>query len=392
VQRPAAIYRQSAVAGRIHWLETQQSALMSLVPEPPAGGAEPEAELDVANLDAAGEARTGPLLPGTPEATLVVGAAVEDGAVTAAHRSAGDLTRRKGSVHALLGVMHDIEHSVEQSLKKVSPFALKQSIIKTKAQGSRMVGGQKPHNETRYNSMESINYTVPDTKREETYMMALKPNARHFRAHFLWFLYGAIAVAVSVVVLGALGFSDWILKKRAYATKDQLASNNLVMAWLVWTGSSLGLCVVALAMVLIEPASASSGIPGLVAFLNGVMPKGGKSPITGKETSFISWQTMLSKLIGMLCSIPSGLAIGPEGPIIHICALMGHWVTVLCQRVEQRLFPGYYFTTDSTETRDFLATGAACGICVAFRAPLAGCMFVVEEAGSFFSTKHLEYT
>ena len=325
------------------------------------------------------------LLPGTPTESTPVTAApaamVEDGAGSTAHRR---------------WILLDIErssHSLAQSLKKLSPFALKRSILKTHAQaGSRMVGGKMPRNEASYNSMESINYTVPDTKREEASMMALKPNARHFRAHFLWFLYGAVGIAVSIVVLGALGLTDWILKKRAYATKNQLASNNLVMAWLVWTGSSLGLCAVALAMVLIEPAAASSGIPGLVAFLNGVIPKGGKSPITGSETSFLSWQTMLSKLVGMLCSIPSGLAIGPEGPIIHICALMGHWVTVVCQRVEQRLLPGYYFTTDSTETRDFLATGAACGICVAFRAPLAGCLFVVEEAGSFFSTKHLEYT
>ena len=39
-----------------------------------------------------------------------------------------------------------------------------------------------------------------------------------------------------------------------------------------------------------------------------------------------------------------------------------------------------------------MATGAACGICTAFRAPLAGVMFVVEEAATFFTTNHLEYT
>ena len=39
-----------------------------------------------------------------------------------------------------------------------------------------------------------------------------------------------------------------------------------------------------------------------------------------------------------------------------------------------------------------MATGAACGICTAFRAPLAGTLFVVEEAGSFFTTQHLEFT
>ena len=44
------------------------------------------------------------------------------------------------------------------------------------------------------------------------------------------------------------------------------------------------------------------------------------------------------------------------------------------------------------EDRDFLAAGAACGICVAFQAPLAGCLFIVEEAASFYTTEHLDYT
>ena len=338
-------------------------------------------------------------LPGEPEVRAPAASAATTAEQGMEKESAKTFHGRVVSIgHSMHEMVHDIENSsavasrVVQSMKKISPFGLKQSIFKHIAKGSRMVGGKRPRNETRYNSMESINYHVPDTKREEAYVAALKPDARQFRAQFLWFLYGAIGIAVSITVLGALGFTDWILKKRAYATKVQLERNDLAMGWAVWTGSSLGLCAVAVLMVLIEPAAASSGIPGLVAFLNGVMPKGGKSPLTGNETSFISWQTMICKLAGMLCSIPSGLAIGPEGPIIHICALLGHWVTVVCQRIERKLLPGYYFTTDATETRDFLATGAACGICVAFRAPLAGCLFVVEEAGSFFTTKHLEYT
>jgi hypothetical protein len=46
----------------------------------------------------------------------------------------------------------------------------------------------------------------------------------------------------------------------------------------------------------------------------------------------------------------------------------------------------------STDERPRLAQRTRTGICVAFRAPLAGCMFVVEEAGSHFTTQHLEYT
>ena len=114
--------------------------------------------------------------------------------------------------------------------------------------------------------------------------------------------------------------------------------------------------------------------------------------MTGKPTSFTSWETMLAKTLGMIASVPSGLCIGPEGPIIHVSALMAHWTCIGVQQLEQFAFPEHRFTAYASEARDFMATGAACGICTAFRAPLAGVMFVVEEASTFFTTQHLEYT
>ena len=101
---------------------------------------------------------------------------------------------------------------------------------------------------------------------------------------------------------------------------------------------------------------------------------------------------MLGKMIGMMASIPSGLCIGPEGPIIHISALLAYWAAHGVQYLENLVFPLHKFELKKHEVRDFLATGAACGICTAFRAPLAGCMFVIEEASSFLTVRHLEYT
>jgi len=41
---------------------------------------------------------------------------------------------------------------------------------------------------------------------------------------------------------------------------------------------------------------------------------------------------------------------------------------------------------------DFVSTGAGCGVAAAFKAPLAGILFVVEEASSYFSLPHLHKT
>eukprot|EP00946_MAST-07B_sp_MAST-7B-sp1_P001293 g1293.t1 len=266
--------------------------------------------------------------------------------------------------------------------------------------GSRNVGGQMPTNQEMHDSIESFDYSYKDTVEGALMARVMSRPDPLFkccsrgcsRRAVMWFLYALIGVTVSLLVTGVLAIEGEVLKLRVYAAKDLLKSGDLGLAWLSWTGSSLVLCMIACTCVLIEPAAASSGIPGLIAFLNGVQPKGGHSPLTKKTTSFTSWQTMIAKSIGMVASVPSGLCVGPEGPIIHVSALMAHYTCVIFQKLEQRLFPGHRFTAQASEARDFLATGAACGICTAFRAPIAGVMFVVEEAASFFTTQHLEYT
>jgi chloride channel 7 len=269
--------------------------------------------------------------------------------------------------------------------------------------GSRSVGGKKPRDADVYNTIESIDYTIPDTAEEAHFARQMSQtdnacggrccrNKLTQRRFVLWVLYTLIGAVVSMVIGLILVICSSIEALRVDSTKAHLKAGEVGSAWLAWTGSSLILCLIAVGCVLIEPAAASSGIPGLIAYLNGVKPLGGKSPITGESTSFTSWETMLAKTVGMICSVPSGIAIGPEGPIIHISALLAHWTCIVFQRVEQAIFVKHRFTARASEARDFLATGAACGICTAFRAPLAGVMFVVEEASSFFTNSHLEYT
>ena len=259
--------------------------------------------------------------------------------------------------------------------------------------GSRSVGGVKPDDEKMYARVESTDYLRPDTPQEESFQRTYTPAMRTRRRIYIWGLYFCLGVAVAAEIIVILHLCEVILKVRVKATNAQLEDNELLMAWAVWTGSSMVLCMMACVLVLWQPAAASSGIPGLIAFLNGVTPVGGTSPLTRKKTGFLSFQCLVAKSIGMTLSIPSGLCLGPEGPIIHIGALLAHHTTAFFQTLSHKLLPErLHFSVLPGEGRDFLATGAAVGICVAFRAPLAGCLFVVEEASSFFTTEHLEYT
>ena len=260
------------------------------------------------------------------------------------------------------------------------------SFAKAEQQGSRAVGGHRPRDEVLYGAIQSADYLIPDTRQHDAYQRSYTPVMRNRRRLFIWVLYAWLAVVTATVIVFILHACDAVLKLRVKATDKMLAKQDLLGAWAVWTGSSMVLCLGACLLVLWQPAAASSGIPGLIAYLNGVRPIGGKSPLTGKSTGFRSAETLFAKIVGMILSIPSGLCLGPEGPIIHIGALLGHHTTGIVQKLSHYILPErFQFTARPGEARDFLATGAACGICVAFRAPLAGCLFVVEEASSFFT-------
>lgn len=86
------------------------------------------------------------------------------------------------------------------------------------------------------------------------------------------------------------------------------------------------------------------------------------------------WPILWRKLIGGVMVIGSGLFLGPEGPSLQLGSSIGQGVAEGLKK-------------DKTDTRIFLATGAASGLAAAFGAPLSGALFVLEEVFHNFSPK-----
>ena len=81
----------------------------------------------------------------------------------------------------------------------------------------------------------------------------------------------------------------------------------------------------------------------------------------------ISCQKLLPiKFIGGIFSLSAGLVLGREGPMIHMGAAVGDMLKKL----------GKF---NSEYGHILIASGAGAGLCVAFNAPLAGILFVIEE-------------
>ncbi len=112
---------------------------------------------------------------------------------------------------------------------------------------------------------------------------------------------------------------------------------------------------------MIEPMSGGSGIPEVKCFLNGIdLPR------------ILKVKTGLCKVLGVIGSVSGGLPVGKEGPMVHSGAV----VSAICSQGAVR--------NDKTK-RDYVACGAASGVCTAFSAPIGGILFSLEEGASYWS-------
>ena len=123
--------------------------------------------------------------------------------------------------------------------------------------------------------------------------------------------------------------------------------------WLVVLACAAAAGIAASLVRRISPQAAGSGIPHVEAVLNEQLPQA-------------PFRVIPVKFIGGVLAIGAGLALGREGPSVHMAATLGHLV-------------GKTFRRDWADCRVLLAAGAGAGLATAFNAPIAGAIFVLEE-------------
>jgi len=91
------------------------------------------------------------------------------------------------------------------------------------------------------------------------------------------------------------------------------------------------------------------------------------------------WQIFASIL-----GVSAGFVVGKEGPMVHtgacIASLLGQGGSRKCHLTWTWL---RYFKNDR-QRRDLITCGAAAGVAAAFRAPVGGVLFALEEAASWY--------
>ncbi|KAJ7552546.1 hypothetical protein O6H91_06G059900 [Diphasiastrum complanatum] len=123
------------------------------------------------------------------------------------------------------------------------------------------------------------------------------------------------------------------------------------------------------------PAAAGSGIPELKGYLNGIDTPG-----------ILLFRTLIGKILGSIGSVGGGLALGKEGPLVHTgacIASLGGSTKYFINWQWLRVFK------NDRDRRDLVTIGCAAGVAAAFRAPVGGVLFALEEVTSWWRSQLL---
>ncbi|MBA0652413.1 hypothetical protein Goklo_019677 [Gossypium klotzschianum] len=153
-----------------------------------------------------------------------------------------------------------------------------------------------------------------------------------------------------------------MIQCRYYKAFAALASCNLALA-----AAAAALCAY------IAPAAAGSGIPEVKAYLNGV-----------DAHSILAPSTLFVKIFGSILCVSAGFVVGKEGPMVHTGACIASLIGQGGSRKYHLTWRWLRYFKNDRDRRDLITCGAAAGVASAFRAPVGGVLFALEEAASWW--------
>lgn len=192
------------------------------------------------------------------------------------------------------------------------------------------------------------------------------------------FLKWTLALLIGLLT-GVVGFFNNLAVENIAGFKLQV-SNNLMLknqplpAFAAYAGLNLILAICAAALcAFIAPAAAGSGIPEVKAYLNGI-----------DAHSILAPSTLLVKIFGSILGVSAGFVVGKEGPMVHTGACIANFLGQGGSRKYHLTLKWLRYFKNDRDRRDLITCGAAAGVAAAFRAPVGGVLFALEEAASWW--------
>ncbi|XP_050231215.1 chloride channel protein CLC-b [Mercurialis annua] len=191
-------------------------------------------------------------------------------------------------------------------------------------------------------------------------------------AFLVGLLTGLIATLINLAVENIAGY-------KLLAVVKFIENERYLLGLAYFTGVNLVLTAFASSLcVWFAPTAAGPGIPEIKAYLNGI-----------DTPNMFGATTLIVKIFGSIGAVAAGLDLGKEGPLVHIgsciASLLGQGGSDN-HRVKWRWLR--YFNNDR-DRRDIITCGASSGVCAAFRAPVGGVLFALEEVATWWRSSLL---
>jgi chloride channel 7 len=229
------------------------------------------------------------------------------------------------------------------------------------------------HEKKMMGKIQSHSYQTPNSVLFRKWKAKQPPSNQSLK----WCLFGLVGCLVGLVSFLLKNFVEKIAEMRSEIVAEALRKEDTLTALAYSVGLTTGLALMSsLSVVLIEPAASGSGIPEVIGYLNGSH--------LGKV---LNLKTLVVKFISCVLAVSSGMAVGPEGPMIHMGSMIGAGVGAMRSKTLGLDVSWLGHFRDSASRRDFVTCGAGAGVAAAFGAPVGGLLFVMEELASFWSQK-----
>ncbi|KAI8746592.1 chloride channel protein C [Biomphalaria glabrata] len=190
-----------------------------------------------------------------------------------------------------------------------------------------------------------------------------------------WIMMGLIGFSIGVVSFFLHQLIERIDHLKWRITKDLLDKEQLVEGWAYCSGYSMLFSIFsAFIVVFWRPSAGGSGMPEVTGFLNGTRVRG-----------IFSVRTLIAKFLSCVTAIGCGMPIGPEGPMIHMGAIIGAGLSQLSGHLNKVKLTFFERFRNPEDKRNFITAGVAAGVSAAFGAPVGGLLFCMEEVSTFWS-------
>jgi chloride channel 7 len=94
-------------------------------------------------------------------------------------------------------------------------------------------------------------------------------------------------------------------------------------------------------------------------------------------------KTLIFQILGTIGSVAGGLDVGKEGPLVHTGACIAAFLSQGGSSRYKITWRWLRYFKNDRDRRDLVTCGAAAGVAAAFRAPVGGVLFALEEVASW---------